>query len=50
MFQRRFERVEPAKVRERIDQEISFDPDLWVLSIDMRGDELGIDLVREPKG
>nr|WP_276511882.1 DUF1491 family protein [Devosia subaequoris] len=49
MFQRRFARVEPAKVRERIDQEISFDPDLWVLSIDLRGDDPGIDMVREPK-
>jgi hypothetical protein len=33
-------------VRERITQEVNFDPDLWVLSIDMRGDDLGIELVR----
>ena len=50
VFQRRFSRVEPTKVRERIEQEIAFDPDLWVLSIDRRGDDLDIDLVREPKG
>ena len=49
VFQRRFARVEPSKVRERIDQEINFDPDLWVLSIDRRADDLDIDLVREPK-
>jgi hypothetical protein len=49
VFQRRFARVEPGKVRERIDQEINFDPDLWVLSIDRRSDDLDIDLVREPK-
>jgi len=46
VFQPRFTRVEPDKVRERIAQEVNFDPDLWVLSIDMRGDDLGIELVR----
>lgn len=49
VFQRRFHRVEPGKVRERIKREIDFDPDLWVLSIDRRGDDLDIDLVRETK-
>lgn len=44
VFQRRLHRVEPAKVRERIAREVEFDPDLWVLSIDLRGDDLGIDL------
>ncbi len=48
VFQRRFSRVEPAKVRDRIEQEVSFDPDLWVLSIDLRGDDLGIDVIRGP--
>lgn len=46
VFQCRFSRIEPAKVRERIAQEIDFDPDLWVLSLDLRGDELGIELAR----
>lgn len=44
VFQRRFRRVEPAKVRERIEQEIKFDPDLWVLSLDLRGEDPGIEL------
>lgn len=47
VFQRRFERAEPAKIIERIQREVDFDPDLWVLSIDMRGDDLGIDLMRQ---
>ncbi|MBJ3785153.1 DUF1491 family protein [Devosia sediminis] len=47
VFQRRFFRVSPDKVRERIAQEIDFDPDLWVLSIDRRGDDLDIDVARE---
>lgn len=45
MFQRRFTRVEPAIVRERIVREAEFDPDLWVLSLDLRGDDPGVDIV-----
>ncbi|WP_323014340.1 DUF1491 family protein [Devosia sp.] len=45
VFQKRFARVEPEKVVERIAQEARFDPDLWVLSLDLRGDDPGIDIV-----
>jgi hypothetical protein len=45
VFQRRFSRVEPAKVRERIAREADFDPDLWVLSVDLRGDDPGIEII-----
>lgn len=45
VFQVRFKRVEPAKVAERIAREVDFDPDLWVLSLDLRGDDAGIDVV-----
>jgi hypothetical protein len=45
MFQRRFARAEPALVRERIQREAKFDPDLWVLSLDLRGDDPGIEIV-----
>ena len=45
VFQRRFSRAEPAKVRDRIAREIEFDPDLWVLSLDLRGDDPGIEVV-----
>ena len=45
LFVRRFERVEPQKVRERIERETNFDPDLWVVSVDIRGDEAGVTLV-----
>lgn len=46
VFQRRYSRTEPAIVRERIEREIDFDPDLWVLSLDLRGDDPGIDIVK----
>jgi hypothetical protein len=42
LFQRRFEQVEPEKVRERIAREVDFDPDLWVLSLELRSGDLGI--------
>ncbi len=40
LFQRRFDHAEPMKVSERIAQERRFDPDLWVVSLEMRGGEL----------
>lgn len=46
VFQQRFHRVEAQKVRERIAREIEFDPDLWVLSVDLRSDDVGIDVVK----
>lgn len=45
VFQRRFSHVEPLRVRERIEQEARFDPDLWVLSLDLRGDDPGVEVV-----
>lgn len=45
VFQRRFDHVEPGKVRERIAREADFDPDLWVIGLDLRGDDPGIEIV-----
>lgn len=47
VFQRRFDHVEPDTVRQRIARETDFDPDLWVLSIDLRGDDLGIEVIKD---
>lgn len=44
LFQLRFDHVEPAKVRDRIAQEQEFDPDLWVVSLEMRNGDLGLEL------
>ncbi|HHY50582.1 MAG TPA: DUF1491 family protein [Alphaproteobacteria bacterium] len=46
LFERRFDRVEPDKVRSRIAQEQEFDPDLWVISLELRGEDTGIPLAR----
>lgn len=42
LFQRRFDHDEPQKVRERIAREIEFDPDLWVISLELRSGDLGL--------
>ncbi|MCS6760493.1 MAG: DUF1491 family protein [Candidatus Devosia euplotis] len=46
VFQQRFHRVPVPLICERIAREIDFDPDLWVLSLDLRGDDIGIDIVK----
>jgi hypothetical protein len=45
LFQLRFDHVDAEKVRARIAQEQDFDPDLWVVSLEMRSGDLGIALV-----
>ena len=42
VFQLRFDHVEPQKVAERISREADFDPDLWVIGLEMRSGDLGI--------
>lgn len=45
LFQRRFDRVAPQEVAARIAREIEFDPDLWVLGLELRDGEPGIEIV-----
>lgn len=45
VFQRRLDRVPPLDVRARIEREAEFDPDIWVISIDSRDGEIGVDLI-----
>lgn len=45
VFQLRFDKVEPQKVNERIALEQRFDPDLWVLSVELRNGDPGISVV-----
>jgi hypothetical protein len=45
LFQLRLDHVEPDKVRDRIAREHDFDPDLWVISLELRKGEAGIDVV-----
>ncbi len=45
VFQLRFERAEPRQVDERIAQEQRFDPDLWVLALELRRGETGLSVL-----
>lgn len=45
IFQRRFDHVPPPEAAARIAREAEFDPDLWVLSLEMRDGEPGIEVV-----
>jgi hypothetical protein len=47
LFQLRFDRVAPEKVRERLAQEQRFDPDFWLLALEMRHGDLGVSLMPE---
>lgn len=42
VFQRRFDHVEAEKVRDRITREADFDPDFWVVSLELRAGDLGL--------
>lgn len=44
VFEKRFDRADPQTVKHRIAREIAFDPDLWLLALDSRNGEIGIDL------
>ena len=45
LFSLRLDKAEPLAVRERILREADFDPDLWVVSLEMRGGETGLETV-----
>jgi hypothetical protein len=46
LFVCQLERAEPAAVRARIDREADFDPDLWVIAVETRSDDVGVTMVR----
>ncbi len=46
LFVRRFDHADPKSVADRIAREAKFDPDLWVLSLEMRGDDPGVTMAR----
>ena len=45
LFSLRLDKSGPLTVRERILREEDFDPDLWVVALEMRGGDLGLELV-----
>ncbi len=45
LFQRRFDRVGPDKVHQRLAQEVDFDPDFWLISLELRAGDPGLPVV-----
>ncbi len=41
LFVRQLDHVEPDAIRQRTAREADFDPDLWVIALDLRGDDTG---------
>jgi hypothetical protein len=41
IFVRQFDRVDQQTIRARIEREHDFDPDLWVIAVETRGDDVG---------
>ena len=46
LFSLRFSKTEPEAIRARIARERDFDPDLWVVALEMRDEDAGVTLVR----
>ena len=44
LFQKRLEKVTGLEIRERLDKEARFDPDFWLLGLETRSNDLGVDL------
>ena len=42
VFERRLDHADPAKARDRIAREVDFDPDLWVVNLELRNGDIGI--------
>ena len=41
IFVRQFDHVDQQTIRARIEREHDFDPDLWVIAVETRGDDVG---------
>ena len=46
VFVRVLAHAKPAEVTARLAREADFDPDIWVIAIEARGEDVGLDLAR----
>jgi len=46
VFETRFERVEPQVVRQRLERELDFDPDIWIIALEMRSGDTGLSTIK----
>ena len=41
----RYAHVDPGRVRERVTREAEFDPDFWLIALEMRGGDAGVPVI-----
>ncbi len=46
LFVLRLDHVEPSEVAQRIEREQRIDPDLWVIALEMRGSDAGVEIAK----
>ena len=46
-YERRYDRVDAQKVKDRVEREAEFDPDFWLIVLESRSGEHGLDMVKE---
>ena len=44
VFQCRLDHVAPTAVRDRLAREEEFDPDYWLIGLEMRGSDIGVEM------
>ena len=44
-FEQRFKRVAVDKVKSRLERELEFDPDIWIIALEQRTDDSGLNIV-----
>lgn len=42
VFECRFDRVDHARIQDRLDREAAYDPDFWIISLELRQGEIGL--------
>ncbi|GGA54701.1 DUF1491 family protein [Pelagibacterium lentulum] len=43
----RYDRQDPLTIMDRIRRETDFDPDLWVLAVETRNSDVGVDIIEQ---
>ncbi len=45
VFELLLDRVDAKKIHKRIESELNFDPDIWVIALELRSEDIGLDIV-----
>ncbi len=45
IFELRLEKANPEKIEQRLKNELNFDPDIWIIALQMRSGDIGLEIV-----